>query len=936
MIEGIRELSHSDYTVSNQQTKININEKVTEFAHIDIQEILNQIKEYTYTDQDKKEVDNGILKSIKEQLGLKEEDVYELYKRGVDLEQLNIEEVTYRSALGKKIVDVEEDSVETENKENTIDKKESIEQKIEVIKKENDNMYLYALTNKNSITINSLYESNFKGNFKKGIGQYSKEEVDHVLGMNGLEQNSGNTWAANLLMMYDMGVSAQSVTKLQNMQSAITALEAQGSGSLSGDDELIKEGQVQYKSEYVDRITDELGMVTDEHIEKLIEEGKEININELRENIHKKASEALDGHEADAFYEQNGGAESDNDTLSEEIVNLTEQTEDIKKQIHQIRTKLTVEAAQKISAQMPIESSNLAEVASILQQMEQEEAIKALNVVQLPVTNENVETLTGVMAVTKEMSHYFMQTVQIEMDTDGQALLSEIKSALNAYGMNETPVERRFGETISKVQGQIKDLLESQNIEASQINIEAAKALITNQMEVSETNIESIQEVVIKLNTFLEEMTPIQAATLLKEGINPYEASIDELLSWMGTRKVEGLKNSVAETIVAMEETGQINEEQKEGMIGLYRILQGVSYQKEEVLGYLYKNNLPLTIENLQIAVQYAAGKKHIEVKVDDEFGELESLTYEKQRAKEMIENSIKRSIKTLESIKILENMELPITEESVNRITKMSALLYPYIKEQFKKDLGKFEGMSTLPDSFLEKLESVQNTNPEIVEQMIEQKVPLTLSNIYWMDKITRDPSLYGTLLDDKGLLKEGMPSDLDELGEMLNQIEDSVKKQKEEAALVGDLREYRDYKQIEEVVHFQRERIENEGLYQIPFIIDGERKLINLYLHKEDAGTVEVEDTHLKAVITYETKYLGEVKAYFELKGDVIGYKVEAETTSGTEALRSHSEVLLEKLKNIGYNVQYSEFEDILVEDELETQVKYKYEESSFEEII
>ena len=931
MIEGIKESGYGHYTVSNEQTPVRINETVVETTQFDIQEILSQIEDYIYTEYNKNDVEHSVLKSVKEQLSLKEEEIYELYKKGIDIEQLYMQEVAYQSERSKRALRVVEES-----QEKAFSKEESIEQKIEVVKKRNDNMYLYALTNKDSITINSLYESNFKGNFKKGVNQYTKEDINCVLEMNGLERNSGNAWAANLLMMYDMGVSSQSVTKLQNMQSAIAALESQESGSLSGEEALIKGEKMQYSPQYVDKITDELGMVTDEYIEKLIEEGKEININELRESIHKNASEALDKHQMDTFYQQNGGEEPSEEILDENTTKHAEQVEEIKKQIHQIRMKLTVEAAQKISMQMPIESSSLAEVANALKQMEQEEAIKALSTLQLPMTNENMEALTGVMGITKEMSHYFMQVVQIEMETDEQASLSEIGKVLNAYRINETPVERRFGETISKVQGQIKEWLESQDIEASQINIEAAKALITNQMEVSKANIESIQEIVIKMNTFLEEMTPIQVATLIKEGINPYEASINELLSWMGTRKVEGLKNSIAETIVAMEEKGQINEGQKEGMIGLYRILQGVSRQKEAVLGYLYKNNLPLTIENLQIAVQYATGKKHIEVGVNDAFGELESLTYEKQRAKEMIESSMSQSNKMLESIKILENMELPITEESVNRMTKMSALLYPYIKEQFKKDLGKFEGMSTLPDSFLEKIDSVQSMSSELIESMIKHKVPLTLSNLYWMDQLTKDPSLYGTLLDDKGMLKEGLPSELDEIEEVLSELEHEAKDQKEEAILMGRLREYRNYKQIEEVVHFQKERIVNEGFYQIPFMIDGERKLINLYLHKEDESVVEGADRPLKAMLTYETRHLGKIKAYLELNNDVIGYKVEAETTVGIEALHSQEEVLLEKLKNIGYNVKYSEFAGALEEEKTRMQMNYKYDESNFEEII
>ena len=55
-----------------------------------------------------------------------------------------------------------------------------------------------------------------------------------------------------------------------------------------------------------------------------------------------------------------------------------------------------------------------------------------------------------------------------------------------------------------------------------------------------------------------------------------------------------------------------------------------------------------------------------------------------------------------------------------------------------------------------------------------------------------------------------------------------------------------------------------------------------------------------------------------------------------NGTEALRKQGEALLEKLKGIGYNVQYSEFIGLSSEDEAVEQSEYKYEESSFEEII
>lgn len=934
MIDSINGVNYNNpFAVLNGQVSAQKSETQIEQISFDIQAILSQVSEYTYTQKDAEEVDDQLVKSIKDKFNIKEEDVYELYKRGVDLENLNLQEVSYKN--NAKTYNLEEENTKLDD--------ESLEEKINVIKQENDSMYLAAANSQGIITINSLYESSFKGDFKKGNNQYTDNDISNVLNLNGLAETSGNKWAANMLMMYDMGVSPQSISRLQNIKSAVAALDTQD--AISGDEALLENDQVQYKQEYVDRITDDLGMVTDEHIEKLIEEGKEINIDELRESIHKNVDEALHSSKIPSATgplsgehgtgEYSSGQEDSERGFGEDASQMQQSVDEVKRQILQITTKLTVEAAQKISAKMPLESSSLVEVASALSQMEQEMATAALEQVNLPITEENIAKVTDVMNVVSDMSSQFIPTVQIEVATDENATLSEIQTALTAYSENETPVETRFGESIKTVEVQITSLLQSQGIEATSTNIEAAKALITNNIEVSAENIQSIQDIVLKLNTFLEEMTPIQAATMIKEGLDPYNASVNQILSWMSQSKTEGLKTSVAEAIVSLESSGQINDEQKEGMIGLYRILQAVSNQKEEVMGYLYKNELPITVQNLQIAAKYVKGKNRIEATIDDEFGELESAVSERKTAKQLLENSMEQSNKTLEAIRVLENMELPITEENIDKISKMSALLYPYIKEQFKKNLGKFDGMSSLPESFLDKIQTVQNVSSEVVESMISQNIPLTLSNIYWMDKINSDPEIYGELLNDKGLLKEGLPKDLEEVEDTLQEIEAQAKEQKEEATLTGDLAEYRNYKQLEEVVRFQRERIENEGLYQIPFIIDGERRLINLYVEKDESSTI-ADESHLKAMISYNTKTMGTVKAYIELKGENIGYKIEGENAADNEALKAHSQTLIEGLKSIGYNVQHSEYIEESTSTEQAAAKKQKHSDSIFEEIV
>ena len=937
MLQQIKEVGYSTYTPIGIQKTMENSKKMVETESFRLQEMLDQIKEYTYTEEDTKQVDKEVVDELKNQFDLKEEDIYELHKQGFNLEYLLIDDrSSYKEIENSYTLKREREDVK--KKENAVQK---VSDKITVIQQASDSMYLNALISKEPITINSLYANNFKGHLKKISTNFSQADVGSVLQMNALSSNEGNTWAAKMLMSCGMDVSKQDVLKLQNIKATVAALEPEI--EVDGNKELLKNNEVQYEPYQIDRITDDLGMVTDEHIEKLIEEGKDINITHLRESIYKNTEAILKEQQLarpvglevqEVHFEEAQSVDSAEVLQDQEVIPVGQVVAEVKDQINQIRAKLTLEAAQKISGKLPLESAELSAVAKELQQLQKEKVIVALKQVGLEVNEAHIAETAEVLDTVTAMKRYPMETLQVELNSEEAIVLADIKSALNAYSENETPVDKRFGETIKKVEGQIEGFLEEQDIEVTAETIKAAKALITNGMEVNSEHIESVLEIVTKLNTFLEEMTPIQVATYIKEGMNPYYASVDTLLNWMSTEKLEGLKVSIAETIVALDEQKQINSQQKETMIGLYRILQGVTKHQEEVIGYLFKNNLPLTIEKLQEAIRYIQDKNHIEVNVSDEFGELEDLRYDKQSAKDLINEKSEQTNKTVQFIKQLEEMELPVSESNINKLSKISALLYPYIREQFKKEIGSFDGLATLPKRFLEKLETVQNAAPELIERMIEQKVPLTLSNIYWMDKIVHEPTVYGELLNEAGMMKEELPEHLDEIEEKLLRLEEAAKAQQEVATLSGDLLKYKQYKQLEEVSHLQRQLIDKEGLYQIPFIINGEQKLVNLYVHQESHQSIETRQ-HTKAIISYQTKHLGMVKAYIEIKGDNLGYRVEGENDSITNRLKAHGETLMNLLNQIGYNIEYTAY---VAEEESDmvTKVPLKSGNSNFEEMI
>lgn len=925
MIEGIGKTAYEAYNTITNQVTAKAYEEEQKTPVFNIQEILKEIGEYTYSQEEKGTINEKLLTNLQKKFDIEEEEIYKLKNAGFDLEKLYIEDYSGYEAVGK-VNSVSKTRVATKSTD-------QLNEKIDTIKKQNDNMYLYALTSNKTVTINSLYESNFKGNFKKTNKSYTKDDITNVLQMNGLASTKGNQWAANMLVTHGMDVNKQGVVKLQNIQAAINSLEKGEEAKKAQEDleqnkqvgerPLIKDEQVAYDYAAIKKIKDDLGAVTDADIEELVTEDKEITITNLREVLYRNTEIALKG------------TASKTEEVGEVVTK--EEVKEIKDQIGQIRAKLTTEAAQKISEKLPLESSQLSEVVQELTAIEDHMVMEAIKNADLEPTEENVEIIKDVIAVRENILENKELVVEVEVQAEEEATLKEIQTALLAYGENESVAERRFGESIQTVADQITQVLEAQGIEVTEETIQAAKALILNNQEITEEKIQDTLNITIKINTFLEEMTPTQAAILIKEGLNPYEASIDTILDWISKEKIDTLKNSVAESIVALEEKKMVSSEQKGVMIGLYRIMQAVSKNKEEVIGYLYKNELPLTVEKLQEAAKYIGSKSHIEVGIDDDFGVLEDTQITAKTAKTLIEENREHIAKSLDIVKLLEDMALPITEDSIEKLKKINAVLYPFIKEQFKQALGKFEGMSTLPKSFLDKLDYIKGVDGKVIETMLTEEIPLTISNIYWMDKIHKDPGIYAEILEQKGLLKEEIPSRLEEVKEELESLQKEVKQQKEIAIDTGDILSYKNYKQIEEAVNLQKELMDKSGHYQIPFLINGQEKLINLYINK-DASHKQDDTKGLKAVISYETNNMGTVEAHIDIREDKIGYKIKGETAEATARLKQNSEQLEKLINNIGYFVKYSEYQELKIENEaaVSSTATVRIGDSDFEEIV
>ncbi|OON94173.1 MAG: hypothetical protein ATN32_08380 [Candidatus Epulonipiscium fishelsonii] len=587
--------------------------------------------------------------------------------------------------------------------------------------------------------------------------------------------------------------------------------------------------------------------------------------------------------------------------------------QEVKDYINIIRAKLNVEAARNISSKMPLESTELSKVAQELISMEDEVITDSLKMANIPVSEENKQILEKVIETTNKMKLYPTQSVELQLETSEDVTLEKFNVALTKYDENALEPEKRFGEGLRSVKGQIEQFLQKNNFEVNNINKQAAEALILNNQELTPENMEQAKIIAEKLNTFLIELTPQVASTMIKEGINPYYSTIDNTLAFIEKENMPQLKTSVAEAIVALEEKGQISKSQKDELIGLYQILDRVVKNKEQVIGYIQQNDFELNLENLQEAVKYAGKNTNIETVVDDNFGELQGFKQPLETAKVKIEQANLETEKLVNLSKTLENTQLNLKPDD-----KISSMIYPFIKSHVKKELGEFEGLDTLPKSVVEKIDTAKKVSPEIVSTMKDKEIPLTLNNIYWIQKMVDEPNLYGEMLRDynennKDNQKDNQKEQLcfKEVREMLDEIKETASLEKEIAVMEGDINQYKQHKQMEEMVTVQKELQKQDEVYQVPFMINGEQKLVHLYMNKKNKQSVE-QDNDLKAVISYDTKSMGTVVAHLNISDEAISYEVRGETPEITKRLQTKGSNLDTMLKNIGYSVKQGIYQD------------------------
>ena len=307
-------------------------------------------------------------------------------------------------------------------------------------------------------------------------------------------------------------------------------------------------------------------------------------------------------------------------------------------QLEEIRLSMTAEAARAMSAKgIQLDIRNLTQIVEELKDQERQARESLLRETNLPITQENEDIMTDslraaktVLAAPAELvgrAPQIWETASLsELAETGHALQEQYDRAAQTYEAVGTQVRGDLGDSIRKAFGNIDDILEDLGLETTGANERAVRILGYNRMELTRENIEQIKFYDNKVNALMENLKPQVVARLIKENINPLSVSLDELDEQVNIIREETATEDISfrKFLWKMDHRGDISPEERESMVGIYRLLDKIEKSDGAVVGQVLKEGRELSFSSLLSATRTKRAEG-MDVSVDDEFGGLEA-----------------------------------------------------------------------------------------------------------------------------------------------------------------------------------------------------------------------------------------------------------------------------------------------------------------------
>lgn len=578
-----------------------------------------------------------------------------------------------------------------------------------------------------------------------------------------------------------------------------------------------------------------------------------------------------------------------------------------KRQLEEIRLVMTAEAARAVASKgIHLDIENLEKIVEELRVQERQLMENILEEADLPLTDENADIMKGTLTSAHQILSAPVELLGVSRPLESTQTLQDLAQTAvsmtgeklqQAYEAVGTQVRPDLGDRISKAFQNVDDILQELNLEQTAANERAVRILAYNRMPLTEENILDMKAYDSKVTTLMESLKPPVVAQLIKEKVNPLQMTMDEL-----DEKVSDIQreNVVAEDISfrkylwKMDRQHGLSKQERESMIGIYRLLDKVQKSDGAVIGQVIKEGKTLSFSSLLSATRSrrAAG---MDVSVDETFGGLEQ-TIEKGTS---ISDQIQAAYGNTLVMKLRKNLSPKVLREEQENALDMSleALLEKCVSES-----GTEEQMASYYEQLAEEMRALAEDADGQIEAFLKAlDMPETMANMEAARQmLSGKPGRYEKLWkkeESERVLEEfDTPEELDDVyDEIDREHTEELAKEKESADITCD--GIASLARMAGSISFYR-NIRNRQMYEIPLVT--EQGVTNCHVTIQDGetkekGTVEITMT-LESV---------RIQASFRVNGNRVKGFVTAEQQEGIAPCKQLLAEFEKDLEEMGFTM-------------------------------
>ena len=178
-----------------------------------------------------------------------------------------------------------------------------------------------------------------------------------------------------------------------------------------------------------------------------------------------------------------------------------------------------------------------------------------------------------------------------------------------------TQIRGDLGDSLKKaVQGSADDIIKELGLEGTDEDKEAIKVLAANNMDMTKENVETVKSVNAMINNLIKNMKPETVLNMIKDGVNPMNASIEEVNEYLTEANDNASKDNeekFSKFLYKLDRTNGITKEQRKQFIGIYQMMNIFTRDAGVAAGALIKQGAEVTMNNLMTAYN---SRKHYDM----------------------------------------------------------------------------------------------------------------------------------------------------------------------------------------------------------------------------------------------------------------------------------------------------------------------------------